>query len=189
MWSADRYNKALRFAGEWHGDQKVPGTEISYLMHLTQVCQQALWGALSDPSLDINLVMEAALLHDVIEDTPCGHAEVRARFGQATADGVLALSKRSVRDDQLLDKRAQMLDSLARIGEQPPEIALVKMADRCTNLQAPPAHWYEREGKIAAYLAEAEVIRDHLGGANAALAETMDRKMADYRQYLDLPQA
>jgi (p)ppGpp synthase/HD superfamily hydrolase len=185
MWSADRYNKALRFAGEWHGDQKVPGTDISYLMHLTQVCQQALWGALTDASLDINLVMESALLHDVIEDTPCSYEEVAQHFGAATADGVLALSKRSVADDKLLDKRAQMLDSLARILEQPPEIALVKMADRCTNLQSPPAHWYEREGKIAAYVEEAAVIREHLGGANAALAAAMDRKMAEYQQYLD----
>ena len=31
MWNADRYNRALRFAGEWHEEQKVPGTEISYL--------------------------------------------------------------------------------------------------------------------------------------------------------------
>jgi (p)ppGpp synthase/HD superfamily hydrolase len=183
MWSADRYNKALRFAGEWHGEQKVPGTEISYLMHLTQVCQQALLGALDDPTLDINLVMEAALLHDVIEDTACTYGEVAKHFGQGTADGVLALSKRAVVDDQLLDKPAQMLDSLARILEQPPEISVVKMADRCTNLQAPPAHWYRREGKIAAYLAEAGVIRTQLGAANAALAAAMDHKMAEYQQY------
>jgi hypothetical protein len=67
--------------------------------------------------------------------------------------------------------------------EQPAEIAVVKMADRCTNLQAPPTHWYAREGKIAAYLAEAGVIRAKLGGASPALAAAMDHKMADYEQY------
>ena len=87
-WNPDRYNKTLRFAGGWHLGQTVPGTGISYLMHLTQVCQQALLGALSAPERDIHLVMEAALLHDVLEDTDCTYSTVATEFGEAVAQGV-----------------------------------------------------------------------------------------------------
>ena len=184
MWNADRYNRALRFAGEWHGEQTVPGTEISYLMHLSQVCAQAMLGALHDPTLDCNLVMECALLHDILEDTQCTFQLLSEKFGSQCAEGVLALTKHSEREGVAIPKRAQMLDSLKRVRQQPREVWVVKLADRITNLQSPPAHWYEREGKISSYLDEAQIIFDQLSSASEYFAKTMQEKMKDYHRYI-----
>jgi (p)ppGpp synthase/HD superfamily hydrolase len=184
MWSADRYNRALRFAGEWHREQKIPGSPIPYLLHLAQVSQQAMLGALNEPGLDIDLVMEAAILHDVLEDTECPYSLVEEEFGTAVAHGVLALSKHKVKEGRTLDKREQMLDSLQRIRQQPSEIWLVKLADRITNLETPPAHWFEKQGKFASYLSEAEIIYDQLSPASPYLADVMRQKMTDYRKHI-----
>ena len=93
-WDPDLYNRALHFAGEVHGDQRVPGTDISYLMHLCQVCQEAMGAVLADPTLDGDLVMQCALLHDCVEDTDTTREAVAKAFGEAVAAGVDALSKR-----------------------------------------------------------------------------------------------
>lgn len=85
--------------------------------------------------------------------------------------GVLALSKNSA-----LPKDEQMGDSLRRIRAQPPEVAMVKLADRITNLAPPPAHWNAQ--KVAAYRAEAEAILAALGDVSAFLS-------ARFRQRLD----
>jgi len=58
------------------------------------------------------------------------------RFGKAVTDGVKALTK-----NESLPKDRQMSDSLHRIKLQPSEIWAVKLADRITNLQPPPAYW------------------------------------------------
>ncbi len=184
MWSADNYNKAMRFAGQWHGNQQVPGTRISYLLHLAQVSQQALLATLADQSLDADLVMLCAILHDVLEDTQCPFETLKSTFGEAVANGVLALSKQKFRNGQSLTKREQMLDSLERIENQPREVWVVKLADRITNLQEPPAHWYEREGKIASYLDEARVIYNKLGSASDYLSAVMTDKMTNYQKFL-----
>ena len=178
-WDPDGYNRALEFAGIAHGDQRVPGTQISYLMHLAQVCQEATGAVLADPSLDGDLVVQCALLHDTLEDTGASRAELVEGFGEAVAAGVDALSKRPHGPDgQPWGKIEKMTDSLSRIVAQPREVWVVKLADRVTNLQVPPAHW--SKAKIAAYHKEAEVILATLGSASDHLAERMRTKLSAY---------
>ena len=93
-WNPDKYNETLWFAARQHGSQTVPGSTASYILHLCQVCQESMGAVLADPSLDGDLVMQCALLHDCIEDTEASHADISARFGGSVADGVDALSKR-----------------------------------------------------------------------------------------------
>ena len=138
LWSPDLYNRALWFAAQAHGDQKVPGTEVSYLLHLCQVTQEAVGAIIADPTLDGDLIIACSLLHDVIEDTTVTMDEIERAFGRAVADGVDALTKRAH-----LPKELAMKDSLERIRVQPREIGVIKLADRITNLQRPPAHWSE----------------------------------------------
>ena len=95
---------------------------------------------------------------------------------RSVASGVLALTK-----DSGLDKSDQMPDSLKRILAQPPEIALVKMADRITNLQPPPPDWTPE--KRARYLQEARTIYDALHHVSPFLATRLKQKMEDYRTY------
>jgi (p)ppGpp synthase/HD superfamily hydrolase len=181
-WDPDLYNRALHFAGEAHGEQRVPGTQIAYLMHLCQVCQEAQGAVLADATLDGDLVTACALLHDSVEDTDTTREEVTVAFGEAVAAGVDALSKRSHGPDgQPWGKVEKMGDSLARIQAQPKEVWVVKLADRVTNLQTPPEHWSKE--KIAAYHREAEQILSALGAASDHLANRMRSKLTHYRAH------
>jgi (p)ppGpp synthase/HD superfamily hydrolase len=39
------YRQAIKFAAERHGDQKIPGSEIPYVVHLSNVCMEILFAA------------------------------------------------------------------------------------------------------------------------------------------------
>ncbi len=179
QWNQDAYLAALRFAAEAHRGQTVPGTDgLPYLMHLTSVAMEVM-GALQVETVENpTLAVTCALLHDCIEDTPVTYDEVAADFGTAVADGVLALSK-----DDALPKPERMRNSLRRIRTQPHEVWMVKLADRITNLQRPPARWTTE--KRRKYWQEAGLIRDELGEASAYLRTRIETKMNDYIPFLD----
>ena len=155
--------RALDFAAWAHSSQRRKGgAREPYVNHLTEVAR--LVAQATDAKDDVLII--AALLHDVLEDTATRYATLLAEFGQAVADGVSALSK-----DASLPKAAQMADSLQRIRQQPQEVWLVKLADRISNLQYVPPHW--SVVKAAAYREEAQVIADTLGAACPSLRERL----------------
>ena len=175
--SADLYRRALHFAATAHGAQKVPGSEHSYVVHLTSVAAEVLALAMSGvEEFDVELAMTCALLHDTLEDTKTAEEAVGAAFGQAVLDGVRALTK-----NEALPKAQRMADSLARIVAQPREIALVKLADRITNLEPPPHYW--TQAKCAAYREEARQISAALGHASPALKRRLEEKIESYAAY------
>jgi len=181
----ERYVAALRFAAERHAGQRVPGTELPYLVHVTSVTAEVI-AALPGSGLDGDLAVTCALLHDTVEDTADGAdakhqlaAQIASRFGPAVRDGVLALSKRDVAaDGTAIPKVQRMADSLQRIRAQPHAVWAVKLADRITNLAPPPSHW--TRDKCAAYQAEARDILDALGAGCAALAERLRARIEAY---------
>lgn len=172
VWTQDAYLRALHFAARAHGEQKTP-TGLPYLAHVTSVAMEVIAGLRAEPGHDEDLAITCALLHDVVEDTAVPLAEIEAAFGSRVAAGVAALTK-----DSKLDKPLAMRGSLDRIVAAPVEIALVKLADRITNLAPPPAHWSAT--KIAAYRAEAQLILDRLGSASEALATRLAQRIAAY---------
>jgi guanosine-3',5'-bis(diphosphate) 3'-pyrophosphohydrolase len=80
-----------------------------------------------------------------------------------------------------LPKQEKMMDSLKRLKAQPQEVQAVKLADRITNLQAPPAFW--KKDKVIAYQAEALQILETLTGANAYLENRLKNKIKAYAVY------
>lgn len=126
---------------------------------------------------DGNLAVQCALLHDTIEDTKTTFEEIETEFGLSVANGVLALSK-----NLELEKSLQMQDSLRRIKEQPKEIWMVKLADRITNLQAPPHYW--KHDKIIRYREEAIEIYEALKDASPFLASRLTSKIEDYKLFI-----
>lgn len=191
LWTPGAYRKALFFAAEAHGqiDQRFPGTELPYLVHVVLVASEVQAGleahaALGD-ALDGDLAVQCALLHDTLEDTKVTRAELAKGFGEAVAAGVTALSKDDhLGADQPADRRKalQMADSLSRIRGQPREVWLVKLADRISNLHAPPTHW--KSDKRQRYRAEGEQILAALGEASAPLARRLADQIAAYARYL-----
>ncbi len=180
MWNPEHYQRAIVFAGEAHAGQLYSGSQAAYVVHLAQVAMEIMhtWNQ-APGDWDADLAVQCALLHDCIEDTSVDSKSLAAVFGKAVAQGVLALTK-----DEHLPKAEQMMDSLARIRElNRPEIAMVKLADRITNLQTPPPHW--DRAKIMRYQEEARVILDQLGYANDFLADRLNQKIKAYNRYLD----
>lgn len=166
----DLYVKALSFAARAHGDQKTP-TGLPYVVHVTSVCMELIRALNTEAGRDGDLAVACALLHDVLEDTDTPRAEVEAAFGAKVAAGVEALSKRK-------DAADPMGDALQRILAQPREIAMVKLADRITNLATPPAHW--KPEKVTKYRAEGERILRELGAASAFLSKRFEARLAVY---------
>ena len=175
-WTQEGYLKTLRFAAEVHGPQTVPGTGLPYLLHICLVSMEVIAALQTESAHNQELAVQCALLHDVLEDTQTTVDQLRAEFGSAVANGVSALSK-----DKALPKDQQLEDSLQRIREQPTEIWMVKMADRITNLQPPPAHW-SRE-KASGYRHEAILIHRKLKDASPALAARLSQKIEAYRAF------
>jgi len=177
MYSSDRYVDAMRFAAAAHNAQKEPGHDLPYLVHVVSVAAEVIAALPTVTGVDADLAVTCALLHDTVEDTNVTLDEIRARYGDAVAAGVSALTK----NDKLETKPEQMTDSLHRIKEQPREIAIVKLADRITNMSAPPGHWSKE--KCAAYRLEAGLIADTLGYACPALAARLRARIESYVQY------
>jgi (p)ppGpp synthase/HD superfamily hydrolase len=178
MWNQDTYLKTLLFAGQAHRKQKVPSSEMSYVVHITNVAMElanALVEGAKEP-LDGTFAIQCALLHDTIEDTEVTYEDLVAEFGTKVADGVLALTK-----NEALPKDAQMADSLKRIIKQGKEVRMVKMADRINNLQKPPKHW--DIAKMKRYQKEAQFILEQLGGVHAYIEARLKQKIAVYEQY------
>jgi (p)ppGpp synthase/HD superfamily hydrolase len=170
--SQDAYLRALHFAARAHGEQKTP-MGLPYVVHVSSVAMELISALYAEPGCDEDLAVSCALLHDVLEDTATTRDALERAFGAEITAGVAALTK-----DEGLPKEARMKDSLARILDQPPEIAMVKLADRITNLATPPGHWTPE--KIAAYAIEARLILDALGHASPALKTRLEARLARY---------
>ena len=175
----DNYIKAMHFAALAHGDQRYPEKPYSYLVHLSIVTTEAISVAVEQKiDLDMNLIVQCAILHDTIEDTDVVYSDVFNTFGKDVADGVLALTK-----NEKLDQSVQMADSISRIKKQPKEIWIIKMADRIANLQVPLRKW--DDNKIKKYRNEAILIYQELKEANEFLANRLSEKIKQYeREYM-----
>ncbi len=176
-WSPENYIKAFKFAAHAHQGQKIPGSEIPYIMHLSFVSMEVIAALNVEKENNGNLAIQCAILHDTIEDTNITLEEIKAEFSEVVADGVLALTK-----NENLAKHLQMADSLRRIKEQPQEIWMVKLADRISNLQAPPHYW--TIDKIIRYREEGIQIHEDLKDASPFLASRLANKIADYKAFI-----
>jgi len=176
-WSQDLYIRAYRFAAEAHRWQRVPGTHLPYIMHLSFTAMEILAAAAAEDIGDADLALQCALLHDVLEDTMTSREKLRAEFGAAVTDGVLALTL-----NKRLPRAEQMAECLTRLRLQRREIWMVKLADRITNLQRPPRHW--KPDRIRDYRRESGVILEALAGASPFLAERLRVKLTEYADFV-----
>lgn len=172
-WSQDIYVQTHKFAAQAHLGQIITGTQIPYIAHLGFVAMEVIAAVGTDNQYDGNFAVQCALLHDTIEDTAVSYAQICEKFGQKVADGVQALTK-----DESLPKEQQIAESLQRIKQQPREVWLVKLADRISNLQPPPAHW--TQDKIDLYRQDAMLIYEKLKSAHEGLGARLFNKASNY---------
>jgi len=173
----EKIQTALEFAAQAHKNQKIPGSDLPYFLHVVEVYSELIPLLNQQNDLDFELLFCSAILHDTIEDTSVSFGMIVEKFGEAIAKGVLALSK-----NPNLPKEKQMADSLERIIKEPKEIRMVKMADRINNLKNPPHYWDLEKRKK--YQKEAQLILEKLGGGSSPLIERrLQRKIEEYSQY------
>jgi guanosine-3',5'-bis(diphosphate) 3'-pyrophosphohydrolase len=161
-----RLLEAINFAADRHRNQRRKDHEASpYINHpIALATVLADEGGIADVE-----VLQAAVLHDTIEDTETSFDDLVARFGSRVADIVA-----EVTDDKSLrpDVRKQL--QIEHAPHKTPEAALVKLADKICNLRdiatAPPADWsLERRRE---YFEWAKQVVDGLPKVNEALLNT-----------------
>jgi len=119
-----RLARAVEFARLHHGDQRRK-TGVPYLEHLLEALEVLVEGAgIASPD-----VLVAAVLHDVVEDTPVTLDEVSAEFGPRVAELVGWVTIPA------LGPGETKLAYLRRLRDAPPDAVLVKLADRASNVQ------------------------------------------------------
>ena len=129
QYDLEKIEKAYKFADEAHGDQKrVSG--VPYILHPTSVAC-----ILVELGMDTDSVV-AALLHDVVEDTPVTIEEVTKLFGETVAnliDGVTKISKipYSNREEQQAENVRKMLIAMSNDIR----VIIIKLADRLHNMR------------------------------------------------------
>ena len=120
----DAPDEAVAFAVERHGEQRRPAGE-PYVEHLLEALA-VLVEAVEERDPD---TLRAAVLHDVVEDTPATLDEVRERFGDRVAELVGWVTKTESREEYLV-----------RLRSAPPAALVVKLADRLSNVQRLDTH-------------------------------------------------
>ena len=121
--------KAYEFAEQKHGDQR-RASGIPYILHPTSVAC-----ILAELGMDSESVA-AALLHDVVEDTPVTLDEIVKLFGREIAgliDGVTKLGKipYSSREEQQAENIRKMLIAMSNDIR----VIIIKLADRLHNMR------------------------------------------------------
>jgi len=134
---------AYEFGAEAHKGQTRQSGE-PYISHPVAVAQE-----LADMRLDPQAI-EAAILHDVVEDTSASIADIEDQFGPDVAslvDGVSKLDQiefRSRAEAQAESFRKMMLAMIEDI-----RVILVKLADRLHNMQTLDAMPADKRSRIA----------------------------------------
>ena len=125
----ERVREAYDFGAERHQGQKRVSGE-PYITHPVAVAD-----ILADLKLDADTLV-AAILHDVIEDTPTAKAEIVSVFGQVVADLVDGVSKLDQiqfknRQEAQAESFRKMLFAMVRDIR----VIMVKLADRMHNMR------------------------------------------------------
>lgn len=128
-----RLLEALDFAAQRHSAQRRKGPDAApYVNHLIEVATLVASVAQVD---DVEVLM-AAVLHDVLEDTPTTSREVTERFGERVCRFVEALS-----DDKSLPRRRRREIALQELPQTHALVKIVKLADLTSNIKLLPPAW------------------------------------------------
>jgi guanosine-3',5'-bis(diphosphate) 3'-pyrophosphohydrolase len=135
--------RAYRFAAEHHEGQKRLSGE-DFIEHPLAVAQ-----ILADLGLDTT-TLEAALLHDTVEDTDVSVAELESEFGPEVArivDGLTKLDELSFRsrEHEQAENVRKMIVAMA--GDI--RVLLIKLADRLHNMRTLSALPKDKQRRIA----------------------------------------
>ena len=125
--------------------------------------------------VDDLVTLQAAILHDTIEDTDALYADLVARFGEETASVVAEVS-----DDKTLPKARRKELQVEHAPHISPRAQLVKLGDKISNLRdvlsSPPTSW--KLARRQAYFDWAKQVVDGVRGVHPVLEAVFDEVYA-----------
>ncbi|KAJ3161905.1 Guanosine-3',5'-bis(diphosphate) 3'-pyrophosphohydrolase MESH1 [Geranomyces variabilis] len=155
--------RAAKFASQRHAPQRRKDPQQTpYINHpLAVACVLADEAGVTDPA-----VLQAALLHDTVEDTPTSLDEIEQFFG---ADVRLYVAQCS--DDTSLPKAERKRLQIETAPTKSDGAKLVKLADKIDNLRdlqrTPPMGW--TLSRVQEYFAWAKQVTDGCVGVSPAM--------------------
>lgn len=163
-----KYVKAAIFAAEKHKGQKRKSDDSPYINHPLGVAH-----ILNDEGGVTEIeVLQAAVLHDTVEDTDCTLDEIEANFG-ARVRGIVG----EVSDDKSLNKGARKRAQIEHAAGKSRGAKLVKLADKLHNFRdlqkRPPAGWSTE--RVQGYFVWGRAVLAEFGrGVNDQLEAALD---------------
>lgn len=146
--------RALRRAARAHRGHLRKASDLPYVTHPAGVAL-----ALAQAGFHDEHVLAAALLHDVVEDTPCTFDELAAEFPPRVIELVRVLTERKFERD---GRRRSWLDRkrehIAHLAKAPREARAIALADKLHNL-----------GSMIYDLASGEELWSRFGAAPAQI--------------------
>lgn len=181
----DSIDKAIQLACKAHeGQKRYSGEE--YVCHPLQVAI-----ILVELGMD-NETIQAAILHDVVEDTPVTLEDIRKTFGgeiAALVDGVTKLNKIpfSTREEQQAENVRKMLLAMS----QDIRVIIIKLADRLHNLRTISAQPEQKQRDKAKETMDIFAPLAHRLGIRAVKEELEDLslRILDPVAYKDIEEA
>jgi guanosine-3',5'-bis(diphosphate) 3'-pyrophosphohydrolase len=170
--------RALHFAAAKHRDQRRKDVEASpYINHPIEVAELlARQAGVTDP-----VTLQAAILHDTIEDTNTTGQELEDAFGPEVRRVV-----EEVTDDKSLDKSERKRLQIDHAPQLSNRARHVKIADKISNVRGvtltPPAGWSLQRRKE--YLDWTERVVAGCRGTNALLEQCYDDVLREGRRLL-----
>ena len=139
----DRIYQAYLFGAEAHAGQRRTSGE-PYIHHPLAVAQR-----LAEMRLDHETIV-AALLHDVMEDTPTAKTQIATRFGDAVAELVDGVSKLThLEFESRAEKQAENFRKMLMAMTRDLRVILIKLADRLHNMLTLDALTLEKRRRVS----------------------------------------
>ena len=128
---------ALQFASNAHGavNQRRKHTHEPYIVHSIAVANLLIE---HEAEYCTSAMLQAALLHDVVEDTPTSLHTIRFLFGERVAQFVGLLTDPPKREGE--NRAARMTARVERMARAPREVFVIKYADMFDNAQSILVH-------------------------------------------------
>lgn len=174
----DKLLDAISFAAYKHKDQRRKGANAEpYINHPIAVAK-----LLTDVAMvhDVD-ILQAAILHDTIEDTETTQEELFLKFGKEVTDYVIEMT-----DDKSLPKVERKRLQIVNAPHKSKGAKLIKLCDKICNvtdiMNDPPTHWNEERRKE--YYAWAEQVVNALDCENFSLVRLFEKRVGEAREKL-----
>lgn len=134
---------ALQFAAKAHKGAFRKGTSIPYIAHPMEAA------SIAAKITDNPVVITAAALHDVLEDTPYLPQDIEEYFGRDVLELVLQESENKREDINPQDSwRIRKKETLTALAQAPREAQIVALADKLSNMRQMKRDYMEIGDKL-----------------------------------------